>query len=322
MEKETSENILQRVKEFLDIEEELSATELYTKLREYRNHIHPDKYTDENVKKGAEEKFKEAQTLLDELYKGIETEKLKRSSKEIVSNKSTYDFVYLQRELDVNTKTISEQKIKIENCEKLIKALQQELERKNDLEFRNEIEYLEKLYKPSTQKWASVGLVFLLSSTLFSMTKIDDVSNYIKQYSPISEFYINTALFIVFVIMLLLTIKQYFDHKIIEKRIGEITSSKHSAAFMEYLNDKKDWRYRHPKSFTENDVFEFLSAQPNKYRKYISWLRLKIFNTSTQDRLKNIFISNLLSKKLIDISSANSLDRSFIIKETNDSSYY
>ncbi|MCH8032218.1 MAG: hypothetical protein IH950_00490 [Bacteroidetes bacterium] len=318
MKKEKSESILQKTKELLDIEDDLSAPELYTKLREYRNHLHPDKYTDENVKKDAEEKFKEAQSLLDELYNYIEAEKFKRSSKEIVSYKPTYDFVFMQRESDINLKTISELKDKLESSEKFIGTLQQELERKNDLEFKSEVEYLEKLYKPTTQKWASVGLVFLLSSTLISMTKIEEVSNFIKRYSPIGEFYINTILFFVFIFLFLITIKQYIDHKIVERKIGEITSSKYSNQFMTFLNDKKSWRYQSPKAFTENDVFEFLSPNPHKYQKYFKWLQLKLFNTATQERLKSIFISNLLSKKLIDISSADSLDRSFIIKENSN----
>ena len=79
MNKQLQVSIVQRVRQFLGVNEECSASELYSNLREYRNQMHPDRFTDDASKEHAETKFKESQKLLPELFRFVQDEALHRT---------------------------------------------------------------------------------------------------------------------------------------------------------------------------------------------------------------------------------------------------
>jgi len=55
---EITNSIIQEVKDELGISYDIPSTRLYDLLHKYRPTQHPDKFTDENLKEVAEEKFK------------------------------------------------------------------------------------------------------------------------------------------------------------------------------------------------------------------------------------------------------------------------
>ena len=67
MSNELQRSLPERAKEFLQVEGERSLFELAELLRQYRNDTHPDRFQDQELKKQAEIRFKDAQALLDEL---------------------------------------------------------------------------------------------------------------------------------------------------------------------------------------------------------------------------------------------------------------
>lgn len=70
-------DIIQKVKEELNIGEEISDVDLLEKFKLYIAQNHPDKYTDEDLKKEAEEKCKNLNVMYDELKKHIEQKRLR-----------------------------------------------------------------------------------------------------------------------------------------------------------------------------------------------------------------------------------------------------
>ena len=193
--------------------------------------------------------------------------------------------------------------------------LNKALTKKQNLELENENFELKQLYKPSKQKLASLGILFLLSSSFAVMTKIEEVSLVIKKFSPLPESILNKVIFYLFIFMLIIVVKQYIENKIISQKVSEVCSPKYSKRFWNYLNIFKDWDDDKTKDFTEEDVFSFIQGKNNNIRKIFASLGFKIFQIETTDRLKNFFINSLLNKQLIEISLAKGLDRTFTVKE-------
>ena len=72
-------NLAQRAKDLLQTDEEHSLFELAELLRQYRNETHPDKFQGQELKTKAEARFKDAQSLLEELEKQLEIDRFNRN---------------------------------------------------------------------------------------------------------------------------------------------------------------------------------------------------------------------------------------------------
>jgi|AntAceMinimDraft_9_1070365.scaffolds.fasta_scaffold41669_1 hypothetical protein len=315
MKNQLDKSIIQKVKEVLQIDEDLSSIELLKLLKDYRKRIHPDKFTEDDARKEANEKFKELGNTIDELNRYIENEKLHRGAKELALFEPLYDNVSLQSKLDEAEEKIKDLEEKVDSLKKNNEELNESLSRKQNEELEEENLRLKELYKPSNQKLASLGILFLLSSVFAVMTKVEEVSVVLKKYSPFPEQYLNNVIFGIFILMLLLVIKQYVENKIVSLKVSEVCSPKFSKEFWVYLSSVKYWENEKTKDFAEEDVFYFIHGKDNKVKKIFGILGFKLFQVETSDRLKNFVINTLLNKKLIEISLAKGLDRTFTIKE-------
>jgi hypothetical protein len=94
MSQDLQKNPIERAKDLLGIRDEIKSPELYKKLREYRNNIHPDRFQEDEQKKQAEEKFNEIQTLLAEVFAYIQREELGATPSDLIHYKPLYDNVY------------------------------------------------------------------------------------------------------------------------------------------------------------------------------------------------------------------------------------
>lgn len=322
MNSKVDKSVIQKVKDILQIEEDLNSIELLKILKDHRNRNHPDKFSGEKARENAEEKFKELGSLYDELNAYIESERLYKSAKELASFEPLYENVSLQSKLDEANDKIKDLENQIEALNKNNKQLNDSLNLNQNKELEEENLKLKELYKPSTQKLASLGIMFLLTSTIAVMTKIEEVSAFIKKYSPFPESYLNIVIFSIFVFMLLIVIKQFVENKLISLRVSEVCSPKFSKDFWSYLSANKEWEDGKTKDFAEEDVFYFIHGKESKMKKAFATLGFRLFQIETSDRLKNFVINTLLNKKLIEISLANSLTRTFSIKEGRRKYYY
>ena len=307
-------SIIQEIRDILNLKEECSPSELYTLLVNYRNHLHPDKFIEESAKNTAEEKFKEAGKLLTELFKIIEIEKLNRNSTELTLFKPVYEQVYLLRELEVLKERNHELEDNISSFKYQVDTLNEKLDEQTEKKYIEHTKYLESLYKPSLREWTSITILFLLTIASEAMSKIEEVSLFIKRYSPLNETFINLILFIVFVLLIISTIKLYFESKIVKRKVKEMNSSKYAIDFMDYLKNKYPLEDERTIKFIENDAYNFICGNDTRIKRFFSLIGFKVYQIDTIDLLKNCFIDNLLRKKLIEISNAKLLDRTFSIK--------
>lgn len=239
---ELRKNLMERAKDILKADGDHSLFELATLLRQFRNSSHPDIFQDEELKKKAEERFKETNALLVEVERQLEIERFNRKPTELTLYQPLYDIVKLQSEIDKSKKDLEDVQAELlserEKNDELRKELQtknKELETKNDDSLMAEIQYLRSLYKPSARKYASLGLAIVLSGALGVMSKLESVSSILKKYSPFEEQYISTALFICLLLFLYIMFRKLWEREYIRRKAEEVCSPKCAGDFMEYL---------------------------------------------------------------------------------------
>ncbi|OLY92313.1 hypothetical protein SAMN05444008_11579 [Cnuella takakiae] len=305
------QSIIQKVKDELRLEGEFSSTELYNQLFEYRTNLHPDKFLYDDQKQEAEEKFKKVNALLSELERFIKEEKLAKKPGEIIPYKDSYEIVTIKQ-----TNVQIEEKIK--SLESTITAKDYELkELKKEIRLlRNEkadekTQELVKHYKPTKKSLFSLGLTFLVTLLFGILSKIDEIAVLISKYSPLKEKFLNTIIFVILIAIPLIYAKKSYEEKIIERAANRVKTPLFINGFVEYLEE-----YKLGNNFSELNVYNFLVKQlvpRNFFSKYYYTKVLPVFTEATIDSLKDIFIYNLLIKKLIYISNPNMLDRTFRI---------
>jgi len=125
-----------------------------------------------------------------------------------------------------------------------------------------------------------------------------------------------TTLFVILLIVLTVTLKQYVEGLVIRAKIQDICSARFSVDFLKSLSPhEQDERVR---KFAESDVFDFIAGKRAGWKILLGSLGFKLFQTRTYETLKDYFIGHLLKKELIKISYARDLERTFTI----NSAYY
>ncbi|MCL2289084.1 MAG: hypothetical protein FWC34_00035 [Bacteroidetes bacterium] len=305
-------NATEKAKEILEIStNDISTDELYDKLYEYRISQHPDKYQVEEAKKVAEENFKKAGNILEILKKDIELQLVNSKPSEIVPFQKIYDniqlkqnTVELQNEIQSLKTTLDLQKYEIKDLKKELKSLRSEkLNEKKD--------ELKEQYTPSKKGFLSNGIVFILTFIAVIFTKIEDVASILTKYSPIPDNVFNYILFGILVFIPLRFIYLFSKQFCVNKIVQLIITPPVIQQFVEYLKSENK-----ADNFSEINVYNFIiniQYPKNKAVRFFSNLLFGIQSHNVLNQLKDIFIYNLLSKQLIEISNANNLDRNFRI---------
>jgi hypothetical protein len=318
MSNELQKSLPKRAKDFLQVEGEHSLFELAELLRQFRNDTHPDRYQDQELKKQAESRFKDAQALLDEFDKHMEVERFNRKPTELTLYKPLYDAVKLQSDLDKTKKELEDTKYELASERESRDALTKELQTKKDDSLNNEIQHLQSIYRPSTRKYASIGLAILLSGALGVMSQMEKVSGVLEKYSPFGKQYISTGLFICLVLFLAAMLRKIWEREYIKRKSEEVCSPKCAGGFMEYLRVTRA-SDAPIVEFSEVEAFEFIAGDKQRLKSVVTFLGFQIFRRETVNRLKDIFIHSLLNKKLVEISRAEKMQRYFSISSSRAS---
>lgn len=295
----------------MGISEDIPATELYDLLHKYRSSQHPDKYDSDDIKKVAEERFKNLNNLLQELAIFIEKDKLQKKPNEVIPYQKDYDLVKSKNANIRKEEEIEKLKSEIYWKERQIKELKSELKNLRSEKVDIKTKELVNLYKPSKRSLLSMGLTFLLTVLLGVLSKIDEIAAIVYKYSPINIEILNYVIFSVIIIIPVNYIRMMYEENLIQSIAKKIKTPLYINMFFKYLVEKDT-----KKHFTEMDVYDFLAKQlfpKNKISRFLNTKIIKLYSEITIDSLKSIFIYNLLHKQFIKISSANELDRNFEI---------
>ncbi|WP_417801180.1 hypothetical protein [Tenacibaculum sp.] len=308
---EITNSIIQEVKDELGISDDIPSTRLYDLLHKYRTTQHPDKFTDENLKEVAEEKFKKINSLLDKLSQYIELEKQQKPANELSIFQNDYEITDLKQSTVHLEKEIEKLKNEIKSNEYLIKRIRKENKRLKKDYVDKKTEELIKEYKPTKKSLLSLGIIFILTLITGVLTKVEEIANFIFKYSPFEESTLNFTIFSILILIPVFYGKMLFEQKQIKKASKLIKTPKLTKEFLDYLKEKELER-----DFNEYNVYEFLHSKFISQNRIVRFINSKIFhlyNDNTIDDLKDLFVYNLLNKKLIVFSEADKLDRNFRI---------
>lgn len=309
--KKLDKSIIQRVKDELDISDDLSSTELYDLLHKYRSSQHPDNFIDSDKQKEAEEKFKSLSSLLQELASFIEKEKLQKKPSEIIPYEKDFELVKTKQTNVRLEEEIENLKLTIRVNEYKIKELKKELVKLRSDKLDEKTKNLIELYKPSKKNLFALGITFFLTFIIGVLSRIDEIATLMSKYSPLDKTIFNYIVFIILVLIPIKYLKMIYEESRIQKLAKKIKTPLFIHKFSEFLEEKND-----KDKFVEMDVFNFLHAQffpKNVFRRFFFTKVFNLYNEITIDSMKDIFIYNLFNKQLIEISSAENLSRSFSI---------
>ena len=301
-----------RVKTLLELDGEHGNFELLELLRLFRNASHPDHFQDAEMKAKAESRFKEAGSLLSELERFNEQEMLSRKPAELIAYKPLYEVAKLNSERDALKAELKTTKELVDQQFDSNERLRKSLDEKADNSLKDEIAHVRSLYRPSSRRFASFGLAIILSGALGTMTQMERVSLALHKYSPVEPNIISTALFICFLLLITNALRQLWESEYIRKKSAAVCSPRYALDFYEFQNKKS---YILDKDsmpdFSEMEAFEFLSGPQTYFIKTLGVLGFTIFRPETIDRLKDVFLHNLLNKRLIEPSRAATMQRYF-----------
>lgn len=308
---EITNSIIQEVKDELGITDDIPSTRLYDLLHKYRTSQHPDKFTDESLKEVAEEKFKKINSLLGKLSTHIELEKQQKPANELAIFQNDYEIIDLKQSTVHLEKEIERLNNEIKSNEYLIKRIRKENKRLKKDYVDKKTEELIKEYKPTKKSLLSLGIIFILTLITGVLTKVEEIANFIFKYSPFEESTLNFVIFSILIFVPVFYGKMLFEQKQIKKASKLIKTPKLTKEFLDYLTEKEL-----EKDFNEYNVYDFLHSKFISKNIIVRFLKSKIFHLyddNTIDDLKDLFVYNLLNKKLIVFSQADKLDRNFRI---------
>lgn len=304
-------NPIEKSKALLGIEKEISTNELYDKLYDYRNSQHPDKFQDDEIKKKAEENFKEAGILLESLKRDIELQLVNKNPSEIIPYQDIYESIQLKQSIVSYQNEISELKQRLSLKDYENSDLKKELKALRLDKLNEKKDELKQQYAPSRKSIFSNGIVFILALIASIFTKIEEIASFISKYSPIPESVFNYILFGILVFIPVRYFYRYLKQTVINHIAQLIITPPMIQLFLAKL--KEDNKID---SFSEIDVYSFIQRIQYPKLKIIRIIYCGVFSIqafNVLNSLKDIFIYNLLSKQLIEISRADNLDRNFRI---------
>jgi ABC-type siderophore export system fused ATPase/permease subunit len=170
--------------------------------------------------------------LLDEFEKQMELDRFNLKPSELAIYKPFYDAVQVQSELDKTKRELEDTKYELKTEREANSDLNKQLVTKQDESLRAEIQHLQSIYKPSTRKYASIGLAIVLSGALGVMTQMAKVSGILEKYSPFGKQYISLGLFICLLFFLVAMLRKLWEREYIKRKSEEVCSPKYADEFM------------------------------------------------------------------------------------------
>lgn len=313
-------SIIEKVKKELEITDVNDPVLLYEKLYDHRNAFHPDVFPDD-LKREAEEKFKHFGSLLTELKFFMDQERLNKKPNDLIPYQESYNIIQIKN----HTKDIEDENLKLK---KQIKLLEESIVGLNNLLDTNQKEELEKVeeelkahYQPKKNNILVFGITVTITIILNIITNLTSIKEKIIPILPFDPSYLNYPLFCILIYTILRFLYQQKKYTLVKNLSHELVSPRRIKDFYSEFVKKDTERWYSSEYFCESDVSQFIettfySKKTHKLN-MISWL-LNVFiikEAQSINYLKNIFIWNLLEKKLIKIGNPRRLERTFNIND-------
>lgn len=314
--------IIERVKRAINIDTDIDVYSLYEQLNKHIINSHPDKYSEDNLKKQAEEKFKELQALKSEFNIYLEEQRLNskitifqnqdESKLELINSKTNIEL----ENINLNNK-IEEQRIRIINLEnerdsykKQLNDCQENYKKRISEELNYSRKNIQTIYKPRIFS-NIVGTATSLGSLSLLLPQVKDILSNIG----INIFFSSIVLISISVFWVLSHLRNNMAIKLTE----DITSKIFSDPDINHLlNIKKKYNSYRKSFFTEKDVYNIVNDLMSK--KWIYLFFIDRINKLKRDIVENIILE-FEYKGLIVGTSNSGLEKEFIVEEIDGIHY-
>lgn len=307
-------SIVEKVKSAVNCNSDIDEYKLYELLTKEIINNHPDKYINEEIKKQAEEKFKQLNELKSEFDIYIEQQRLNRQlaihtnfneeKLELVKSSSDKDLEILRLNSEVNKyiREIDNLKAEIEYYKRHLKECQDNYDKRISEELNYSRENIRALYKPKI-----FGNIVGTASSLASLSLLLPQVKIILNDIGISLILSSVILISISVFWLLSHFRKNIAVKLTDNIISKIFSDDD---INRLLNTKTRYNSYGKAYFTEKDVYNIVNCLMSR-----RWIKLLFVDNISKLR-RDIVESILLEfeyKKLILGTRNNGLEKEFII---------
>jgi hypothetical protein len=278
-----------------------SDEDLCQMLNKKRIQHHSDKIQDEELKVDFDKKFME----FDQLYKDFTREKVREAqSKEVALISNELDFFQTKQEnIDLETENSN---LKAENLKKdnIIKNLDDSIKIVSRESLLKEREALVLTLKPVRKSYiGTLGIIAGLTIGINILTKLESVGNILQDSFRVNANYVLLTLFSIICLI-------YIYNLVRESLIKQLSLSVCTVGFSRaFVKDKYS-------SFSDSNVYDFINSNLKGRKTFINWIYNRVFNLyndTTIEVLKQIFILELLNKKVIRLGEVYGLERKYLI---------
>ena len=306
----------------LDIREEnnFSDIELFKLLDKKRKSIHPERTTDEVVKKEYEEKFKKCNDLYKKLGEYLKSEN-NNNSVQLYNNEIEFDYVNIKLENDQLKKTISDLENKISILESQIKKKETTIEKLNDTKIKEETDKLKEYFKPKKTNLIILGVTALIGILLHVLSQTEQaIAIYLKYLPKSSPEIINLVTFFILIIITIIFFTSFIKKYLVQRWTAKIKSTDFNIKLFDYVKEqkepKKDNDYDYIFStknykFKERVIYSFIDESFKPRSKFSKILRkiIGLNEFAIYENFKNILIYGLINKEIIEISGNSGFDK-------------
>ena len=308
MSTQIQQDIIARTKQVLEINKEISNSDLYTILNQEMSGSHPDRFSDAKVKKQAEEKFKLLNGLRAEFKVFLEQERLNHqvTTYEKESDQLSIDTITKNTDLELEVLSL---KKKLESKDWTIEYNNTRL-RQAEEKFTSLVadytelakEKISDIYKPK-----KIGTVVGIGSACGSLAILIPQVQRILFSMGIGGLIASTVVIILALIWIFRYARNFMVNKYIESLIDKIIIGTN---LMEELNVVvPDEKYPKP-YFTEYDIVALVERHMNK--SYIQCLLYGSYNSIKRNIVEYIILEFERKRFIVDIKTSDMVKKFFI----------
>jgi len=335
---ELTQNLIERIKNYLGIKEDVDAFTLYNLIFEWIKINQPNQFGEGTREISI---YNTLNNFLAELKKEIDFIQISMKPNEIATYEKNIEIVKTKSEILILKEEIENliknHKEEIENLNKKsneeieslnnklflknheIETLNHEIDNLKTDRYKESIDELKQLYKPSKSGLITLGISSVLLLFMGITTQFDSFNSYLIKVSPIDPKIIKWTLFVVLILTFINQIYSLYKKGRLRKFCDKLVSQQLISEFNNYKVKEEDLNYSKYRYFTEKDVEDFIIDKfcSHRYLKNLAYYIEKIFlinDYKSINYMKNVFIDNLLTKKYVSYGSSKNMERNFVIK--------
>lgn len=312
--------IRKEILEVLDIRDENNFTdiELFKLLDKKRKSLHPDRTTDEVVKKEYEEKVKTLNSLYKKFGENMKVES-SNTNIQLYNNEIDFDYVNIKLENDELKGKIESLENEIYLLKSNIKDKDKTIKRLNDTKIDVETQKLKESFRPKKNSLIILGISAILGILIHILSQTEQaVSTYTKYFPMINPNILNYTTLCILISITLIFFISYLKGLIVRRWTEIIKSTEFNIQLFDYVRLNTEPKeesnyYFSAKSyrFKERVIYNFISTFFNSRSPITNalWKIIGLNVYSIFENFKKIIIYELINKGIISISGNSGFDK-------------